>query len=313
MVLGIIFAAPFIYAVLSGMNYAAVGAAITSANYIFLPLGLVSMAIGYVTRSARWRCILFKANPRLPLSLCCVLLVGSFSLNNIFPARAGDVLRIFAFKRHLGVGTATIAGSVMLERVMDLMTLAGFLLLGLCLSSGPGLPEIIDHIMRWTAGVILFFGFVVLVCARAFRAMSELYCRHGGALRKRVLGFCAEALSCSDVLFDIRRLSTVALFSMLAWIGELGLYLCVAWSLSMDIGIAGLMLSMSVANLATLIPGTPGHLGTFHYFAAMAAVAAGSGNDHAIAFAILVHFLSWSATTVAGLAMLAKLNWHNVK
>jgi len=48
------------------------------------------------------------------------------------------------------------------------------------------------------------------------------------------------------------------------------------------------------------LPGTPGHLGTFDFFAAEAMQAGGNAALAAAAFALLVHFVLWLPVTCAG-------------
>lgn len=89
-------------------------------------------------------------------------------------------------------------------------------------------------------------------------------------------------------------------FSAAAWLAE-GL---VFWSAAQAIsGIsepAGAWVALPVATFATLIPSTPGYLGTFDYFAARTMVEFGNAEPAAAAFAVLVHVLLWLPPTLIG-------------
>jgi uncharacterized membrane protein YbhN (UPF0104 family) len=64
---------------------------------------------------------------------------------------------------------------------------------------------------------------------------------------------------------------------------------------------------LAAATLATLVPSSPGYVGTFHYAAALTMEAAGMGRDAATAAAILIHGVLWLTTTAIGL-----LCWLNL-
>ncbi|HSC81948.1 MAG TPA: lysylphosphatidylglycerol synthase domain-containing protein, partial [Chitinolyticbacter sp.] len=61
---------------------------------------------------------------------------------------------------------------------------------------------------------------------------------------------------------------------------------------------------LPVGTLATLIPSTPGYVGTFDYFTVRAMTALGNGQVVATAYALLVHALLWLPPTLAGGAYL---------
>ena len=60
----------------------------------------------------------------------------------------------------------------------------------------------------------------------------------------------------------------------------------------------------ATGTLATLIPSSPGYVGTFDYFAILGMMAYGAGRAISTAFAMLVHLLLWLPVTLAGAAYL---------
>ena len=61
---------------------------------------------------------------------------------------------------------------------------------------------------------------------------------------------------------------------------------------------------MATGTLATLLPSTPGYVGTFDYFAMLGLTAFGAARDVATAFALSVHAVLWAPTTIVGLVLL---------
>jgi uncharacterized membrane protein YbhN (UPF0104 family) len=79
---------------------------------------------------------------------------------------------------------------------------------------------------------------------------------------------------------------------------------CVVWALDIPAGWAASGLSLAAATLATLLPSSPGYVGTFDYFAALGLTAHGITPAAATAFALLVHLLLWAPVTLFGLIAL---------
>jgi glycosyltransferase 2 family protein len=63
-------------------------------------------------------------------------------------------------------------------------------------------------------------------------------------------------------------------------------------------------LSLAAATLATLLPSSPGYVGTFDYFATLGLTAYRSPAAGATAFALLTHLVLWLPITLAGLLTL---------
>jgi hypothetical protein len=89
-------------------------------------------------------------------------------------------------------------------------------------------------------------------------------------------------------------------WSMLAWLAEGCVFWFAALALpSLVTPLAG-WLALPVGTLATLIPSTPGYVGTFDFFTVRAMTALGNTLGAATAYALLVHALLWLPPTLIG-------------
>jgi uncharacterized membrane protein YbhN (UPF0104 family) len=80
----------------------------------------------------------------------------------------------------------------------------------------------------------------------------------------------------------------------------------VGMALRLDPSLGAYWFSMGGGTLATLIPGTPGHVGTFDFFTTEAMQGFGVDHTRSATYALLVHLLLWlPITLVGGLMMLA--------
>jgi uncharacterized membrane protein YbhN (UPF0104 family) len=101
------------------------------------------------------------------------------------------------------------------------------------------------------------------------------------------------------------RAPQLVLMSVAAWGLEGGMYAVVAHAIHAGGRPFGPFFSLATGTLATLIPSSPGYVGTFDYFAALGLTAYGAGRDAAGAFALLVHLALWLPPTVVGALCLA--------
>src|SRR5919112_1466207 len=102
------------------------------------PLLLATIALGadMSARITRWWLMLRPVQPDLPWASCVRPFLGSLALNNTVPLRAGDVVRVFGFRRALRAPTAHLVGTLVLERMLDLLMLLAILLVGVLGTSG---------------------------------------------------------------------------------------------------------------------------------------------------------------------------------
>ena len=77
------------------------------------------------------------------------------------------------------------------------------------------------------------------------------------------------------------------------------MFVTVAAALGAGVAPLGPWLSLAAGALATAIPGAPGYIGTFDYFAARGLAAYGASPEVAAALALTVHAL-WVPVTIAG-------------
>lgn len=89
-------------------------------------------------------------------------------------------------------------------------------------------------------------------------------------------------------------------WSLLVWSAEGCVFWFAALALPSIAAPFAAWLALPVATLATLIPSTPGYVGTFDYFTVHAMTQMSNTMGAATAYALLVHALLWLPPTLAG-------------
>lgn len=287
------------------VNLADVLAALEHFEWPFLLLGIGSLATGYALRILRWSLLLSSAGRRIAYRNCVAPFLGSIALNNVLPLRLGDVVRAFVFPAAMGVSKTSAASSLVMERLIDLMTLLCCLALGLLAIPSATLPPLIAHSALTLAvggGVLLTVGFLFSGrlgrWLRARAQAQQVTAPH--ARLPRALEVIAGLLCGFAAMARPPVLALTLLISMLVWVGEAGLFYCVLLGFGLPATPVTALLVMAIATLATLVPSSPGYVGPFHLAAFSAIALVGGTPVQAGSFAVLAHLALWVPTSLAG-------------
>lgn len=286
----------FLWLALRGVDTAAVRATMAQASPGWLVAAVLALGAGYAARILRWRELLRSTRPDVTFAACGGPLLAGFALNNLLPLRAGDLARAFAFRDRLGVPGPEVLGSLVAERLLDLLALVASFALGMAALPGHRVPQA----AVWTAFGAGLFG--TLVFAAALATPASVWDRLRGS--RGAAGAVFRVLSALEFLREPRRLVRLIVLSLLAWGCEAVTFMAVARALGLGLPLAAAPAILGASTLATMIPGTPGHVGTFDFFARTCTVALGVPVDAAIAYAFALHFVLWAPITLAGIAAL---------
>jgi glycosyltransferase 2 family protein len=302
LLLGVILTGLFIWLIFRHISLNEIKNAFFNANMLLLGFAVIVFFIGYSCRIERWRLMLTHENPELRMKNCAGPLMASVAVNNVLPFRAGDVLRAFGFNRRLGISAATSLTSIFVERLLDLLMVVSFL--GLALAYF-GMAS--SKFLGFGGGFLILAGIIILLLLLfpsifkpiAFllgRSIARLLPKLGGKILTQFQKIFT-ALEHTSKGHTMRRL---ILWSMLAWIAEGCVFWLVALSLPSISNHLAAWLALSVGTLATVIPSTPGYVGTFDYFTAQAMTGLGNVAAGSTAFAFLVHAVLWLPPSIMG-------------
>jgi uncharacterized protein (TIRG00374 family) len=233
--------------------------------------------------------------------------------NNLFPLRVGEVARSWYLARETDVSVAAIFGTVILERVIDTVSVIAMVGLVLPLRSGgddAGLAR----------GAVALAPFAVLPCLflfalrarpaeveRAVLRVVRPVSTRAAAFLERVLHRFAEGLG---ALRGGRHVFWIAFHSVLIW-GVISIVPILAAFLALEIELASAWQSLVAAwttqaaiGVAVALPSAPGFFGIFHYACRLALVRSGVPVETAVAAGTLIHSVMWVTLTALGLAVL---------
>jgi uncharacterized protein (TIRG00374 family) len=279
-------------------------AALRAADPMFIGLAVSCLIASLVAKTVRWRLLLPDASEVSTPRLYRILHI-SFLLNNVLPARLGDVARVAMTSRQPGLRFGHVLSSMLTERVTDTVTLLlGFLIVSPFLPVPEGYKPMLRIAWLVVAGMVLLSIFATLfrghlgALARSERITSRL--PGNERLREEARSF-SEGLR---QLFSRRHVLPIWGWSWGAWIGAFAINYLLMRALHIHAPIAVAVLLTCTTNLAMLIPSSPGYVGVFHAAATLSLLPFDVGSASAFSFAILAHLVNVVPVSLIGAAFL---------
>ncbi len=265
------------------------GAALASANYLWLIPAIAVYFVGVWLRSLRWQYLL-RPIQRIPASVLFETIVVGYTANDVLPFRLGEVVRAVLLSRKCGVSSAATLTTIVVERLMDGLTMVAFMVAASLL-----LP--LNAVLQTTArlSALVFIAaiaalYAVVLSRRLADAVIAAVLRPIPAgLAGRLEKLAHALLDGLAVLRSGRDLAGVALFSVLGWLPESAMYALIAQGFGIQQPFATFMLTTAAGNLGAMIPSTPGYVGVFDAPAMSVLVLAGVPDAAAASFVLVLH------------------------
>ena len=296
--LGLAVGAGFLWLAMRKVDFNELRATIATLNTSLLLFATLLYWVALSLRVVRWQLLLRELGPA-PLPAVAETLVVGYAVNNVLPARLGEVARAAYAKRRLGIGRARVFGSIVIERVLDLLAILA------CLAAGLGVLYYADHAARKPTFELVALNAGVIIGV-AVLALAVLRSGNLGRLRipSQVLTLCHDF--CAGIASLNRRSALLAvLLSAIIWSFEVAALVQTFRALAVHLDLGQAMLLMGIASLSTLVPTAPGYLGTYQLVFAIAMRAFGLPESSGIVAAGAVQACLFGSVTVAGGVILA--------
>lgn len=320
---GIAISAFFLYVVLRKIDFPQLWRVLIEANYLWLIPGVAVYFVALWVRSWRWHYLLRPMKSIRTNTLFPIVTMG-YAGNNIFPARAGEVIRAVVLKRDEDVAISASLATIIIERMFDGIVMLAFIFVNLA-----GLSQIAKvsiHILGVDLGIreiaifgsAAFFGaLIVFLLAAMFPAPTDrLVTWMVGHLvparfREQTLGVIRRFLEGLKALSSPIDVVMVFFTSVLIWLLETVKYWFVMHAFSFSVSFFALMLMNGVVNLATTIPSAPGYLGTFDLPGIAVLQAYNIPREIAASYTFVLHFALWFPVTALGLYYMVRegISW----
>jgi glycosyltransferase 2 family protein len=260
----------------------------------------------FLVRSIRWHVLLKNAGADRPAGSLVGIVITSFFVNCVVPAKMGDIYRGYLAKQRLEVPVSKALGTIIAERLIDLIVLMALLLAAGAVvfrTKAPGIliPYVVIGVIVCLAGVS------VILVMRAGRGQRIL------RLLPEAVFHRYESLRLGTV-DSFARLPTLLGLTVLVWVAEgarLGLVVFSLHLVGVHLGPSQFLLIALVAALLTTVPFLPGGLGLVE--AGMIGVlitVGGVTNSAAVSITLLDRSISYGSLIVIGFVIFILTHVH---
>ncbi len=296
----------FVWLALRGLKIDQVLKDMREANYWWLAPSILVYFLAVWARTWRWDYMLRPLKKISLVRLFPVVVIGYMG-NNIFPFRAGELLRSFVLREREGVAISASLATVVVERVFDGLVMLAFVFLALPVTPIPGDGSgrirtlVIGASIAFFVAMIIFF--ILAAMPERFMALAQWFADRLLPQRfaEPLLGFLERFLDGLASLRSFRSVIMIFLSTVVIWLLETLKYWFVMQAFPFQVSFFALMLMNGVVNLATTLPSAPGYVGTFDEPGIEILKLFAVNENTAAAYTLVLHAALWLPITLLGI------------
>ncbi len=274
-------------------------------QYVILAFGSVSF--NAISKTARWQILLNEKKRTLTFGkLFGVLLVGQM-MNNLFPARLGDLGRAYVAGGHQPQQPSRtfVFGTVVVEKIFDLFFY--LLLFATVIILVPEQTWISRSIYSVTAVALVaisIFAIIVNFPNKTINLVKKLLSRFPEKIYEIVLPRVRSGMASLEVMKKRGDLLKVIFWSTLVWGTSILNNYLILLALNISVPFVASLLILVALQAGISVPSVPGWIGIFEYICIMALEVFGIGQNLALSYGLLLHGIVLVPAIIAGVVSL---------
>lgn len=320
--LGIVLTGVLLVWALRGMSPGLVWNALQAAKFEWLGLSAFCLLGSCFVRARRWGTLLrAQGDPGSFDVRQSAVFIGCAG-NCLLPVHAGELVRGMVLHRRSGVSLGHGLGSIVVERLLDIIVILIFMLVAF--APRQGTQSVTGGLegagLDWVGVVLLamcggMFGVIVL--SERIVALVETLCRN--LKLGRFSSPIVDGVKALLVGLAVLRSPQRACVLLLETVAIVGLSVLTFWAamFAFEIsspGFSGALLTQSVTTLGMAIPSAPGYVGTFEAAIRFSLELYAVPTDAIIAYALTLHALVFVSLISTGvmMAIRMKMSWADL-
>jgi glycosyltransferase 2 family protein len=227
----------------------AVGASLASADPIWIGAAMFAYAVNLALRAWRWQMILAPVAAVPYPTVARVLLVG-YGSNTIMPARLGELFRAEFCKTSFGLSRVWALTSIVVERLLDGLTVVACLGAGLLLAARTRAPAGLLIDVLAVGGAVFGAILIVALCLGGPR-ISGLFAGFP-RFSNQLIAVC-QGLA----ILRTRRTMQIAILTLVIYVPDALSLWCIVNAVGLGLGLTDTLVLVGAASLRTLLPSAP--------------------------------------------------------
>ncbi|MFH1317248.1 MAG: lysylphosphatidylglycerol synthase transmembrane domain-containing protein [Candidatus Woesearchaeota archaeon] len=285
-----------IWLLLSQITFKSLFETLKNADIQLLFVGFVLYAITYLFRTLRFKALL---NDRINANKLFKIVSMHALLNNLIPARLGELSFVYFTKRIGNVKSAQSISALIIGRVMDFTV--SLIIFSIALLNIGEIPSIMSSILKIMSIFLLLMIMILFILIFTRYNIYKIVLRLCELLKighYRIIGFFL--IKIKEVIEEIKNIKSrkkivqVIIYSILIWASFLTSFYFMILSLNIQINIWIIMIAFIFLMWASILPiHSFGGFGTSEGAWAIAMIALGIGKEQAIISGFSVHIIMY--------------------
>ncbi|MCB1152450.1 MAG: flippase-like domain-containing protein [Deltaproteobacteria bacterium] len=310
---GVLVSVLFCYLAFRNIDWRVLGGKLAEIRMAPLLVVAVLVAVMLMVRGYRWSLFLKPIKPVSWWVLFWSSALG-YALNNILPARLGEIARAHSAHKQGGVAFGSAFGTLVVERLYDMFS-ALFMFVAALMIADFGNFEQVFGVSQNKIALIMGAGGLVIVTAvvllkwqnelgvRILRFFLRVLPEKWAEKIVELFQAFVKGLTQSTKPLDVVMILACSAF---IWIvSTYTMYLCVS-AFDIRISLDTSIIVMMAVIIAVAIPAAPGYVGVYQYTLKLALVHyVGLDDETALSIAIVIHAANYIPQTLLGLARFA--------
>jgi uncharacterized protein (TIRG00374 family) len=298
-----------LYYVCHDINWAELYEHVRNGNFSWLSLAISLTIFSYLMRSWRWLYFFPDKSLLNYLQSVKVLFLGFF-MNNILPARTGELVRAHVGARLAKCKRTLVLATIASERLVDGVTISLFFLI---FAVGSVRSDFSNN-MLYVVSVFIFAIIGVILVLAFQKTIFKFINKIAEKYNYRYISYAVERVQIFieglKPLTELKRLPFTIFFSILIWSIELLVYYSVAQAFSANLSFVHCVIFMVTVNFSSLIPSAPGAIGVIEAIGTTVLVSLGVEKELALSLVLAQHIIQYLVVGVPGLIVM--LSWRQM-
>ncbi len=287
-----------LYFAFKGIDPQTLKRSLLEAKLSSLVLALIFTVFSYVFRARRWQYLFSKPVFKFKQSLE-ILFLGFF-MNNVLPARTGEIVRAHMGAKASGEKRTLVLASIALERLLDGIMLSALFLLFATRIGDEELSTNMSYVAILFATALLGVAVLLLSKNLILGIIEKFHNRSPSKTSDYLLDRVEVFLNGLSPLFSLRNAPILIFWSLVVWFIELCVYLFVGNAFSVPLSLPYAVLFLVTVNFSSLIPAAPGGIGVIEAVTTTVLVSLGIEKEIALAMVFSQHLIQYIVVGVPG-------------
>lgn len=295
----------FLWLAVRQIDFKALLLALRNANWIWIIPAIAGIVIMLLIKSWRWQ-IMFLPEHHVPFEAVLTAESAGYLASNVLPGRAGEAVRLVLLASDQPVGAARVLSTMLVERLLDTLSLLAVLAMLLPFLSG--LPDWMTNSVKvLTLGAIAATAVIIVLSFWKERVLrwAHAVLRYVRFLDKPGVYTAIEHLIDGFKALRGRRGPALILLSFAVWAALIFQVWGVRNAIAPEVPMTAMVFTLLVTSLGMIVPSTPGYIGVFHGLVVLSLAPFGVPTTTAMSIALVWHAVNYIVLSSAGLITLA--------